>query len=330
MLQSASVGNVMDFNLVVDPAEHEWQELVDASPQGAIFSDLRYLRALEAPCVRYLVKTPHGEVLGGVAVMGNGVAMHPAPFPYTPYQGILFGPSIAKQASHKRVVSEFRVTEFLIHSLLDRYENFSMALSPAFSDLRPFLWHNYHDPEARHFTVRTRYTALLSLAGFRLDDYLTTIRSVRRQEVRKNSAEITETTDVEQFLKLYGMTFGRQGLVINPDQLGLVERIVRGAIAGGYGRLAAATTPDGIASMTLFVYDKRTGYYLFGANDPALRSGGASTALLVDNIRNMSERGLERVDFVGVNSPNRGDFKLSFNPELALYHEVQLDESGAS
>jgi hypothetical protein len=33
---------------------------------------------------------------------------------------------------------------------------------------------------------------------------------------------------------------------------------------------------------------------------------------------------LQRFDFVGVNSPQRGDFKLSFNAELAPYQEVHL------
>jgi hypothetical protein len=36
---------------------------------------------------------------------------------------------------------------------------------------------------------------------------------------------------------------------------------------------------------------------------------------------------MRMLDFVGVNSPQRGDFKLSFNPELVPYFEVHLDGS---
>jgi len=59
-------------------------------------------------------------------------------------------------------------------------------------------------------------------------------------------------------------------------------------------------------------------------NDPALRNTGAATRLMFDNIEHARQRGLAELDFVGVNSPNRGDFKLSFNPELKLYFEVAL------
>ena len=37
-------------------------------------------------------------------------------------------------------------------------------------------------------------------------------------------------------------------------------------------------------------------------------------------IRDAFECSFSEVDFVGVNSPNRGDFKISFNPELKPYH----------
>jgi lipid II:glycine glycyltransferase (peptidoglycan interpeptide bridge formation enzyme) len=63
---------------------------------------------------------------------------------------------------------------------------------------------------------------------------------------------------------------------------------------------------------------------LFGANDPAMREANASSKLLLDNIALSAQKGLQIFDFVGVNSPQRGDFKLSFNAELVPYQEVHL------
>jgi hypothetical protein len=40
------------------------------------------------------------------------------------------------------------------------------------------------------------------------------------------------------------------------------------------------------------------------------------------NIEEARRRGLRELDFVGVNSPARGDFKLSFNPALTLYFDL--------
>jgi hypothetical protein len=316
----------MGFVLTIANDDSEWDALVAASPQGSVFSGSHYLRALSSPCTRFAVRTPHGEALAGAAVMENEGApgMATAPFPFTPYQGILFGKTVAAQPRHKRVTSEFRVTEFIIESLIERYGNFNMALSPAFDDLRPFLWHNYHESDALRFTVRNRYTAMLDLSGFQIESYLKSIRAVRRQEFNKSTAEIADTVDVALFLDLYVKTFERQDIAVSEQQQALVRSIVVSALAHGYGRLSMASTADGVASMSLFIHDKRCAHYLFGANDPELRSSGASTALMVDNIRSMAERGIAKLDFVGANSPNRGDFKLSFNPALMPYNEVQL------
>jgi lipid II:glycine glycyltransferase (peptidoglycan interpeptide bridge formation enzyme) len=76
--------------------------------------------------------------------------------------------------------------------------------------------------------------------------------------------------------------------------------------------------------MAFFVTDSKCAYYLFGANDPELREANASSKLLIDNIVIFADQGLEKFDFVGVNSPQRGDFKLSFNAELIPYQEVHF------
>ena len=314
----------MDYILIKTPTECEWNELVASSPQGNIFSDARFLRALKTPYTCYLVKALHGETLAGAVIMENGTSMCDAPFNYTLYQGILFSRSVSEQRSIKRLTSEFRLTEYFIQILYKQYGNFSMAFSPAYTDLRPFLWHNFHEAHLPHFSISNRYTATLDVSDFRLDSYLKNIRTVRRQEFKKTTAEVSETKDLTLFLDLYVKTFERQGIVISPKQLELVSGLVSSALENHFGRLSMATTIDGVASMSLFVFDSHSGYYLFGANDPKFRKSGASTALMIDNISAMAELGLSKIDFGGANSPNRGDFKLSFNSVLTPYYEVQL------
>lgn len=312
------------FTLTTTENDSEWDDLVERSPQGNIFSDSRYLRALGATYQRYLVKNPHGEILAGVGIMEEGTAMHSSPFPFAPHQGIMFAHSVALQANRKRVTSEFRLTEFLINALVEQYGNFNMALSPAFSDLRPFLWHNYDKTRLSHFIIRHKYTALLDLQDFHFEKYLKSIRSVRRQEYMKSQAEIIESNDVPKLIDLYIATFDRQKIAINPKTLASIKNITIDAISKKYGWLSAAKTEQGLASMALFVYDKRTAYYLLCANNPELRASGASIKLMLENIKRIAEKGLKTLDFVGVNSPNRGDYKLSFNPRLTSYQEVFL------
>lgn len=316
----------MEFNLTISGDDAEWDGLVAASPQGTIFSQSRYLRALGTPFKCYLVRGAGGEVLAGVPVLETPDAqgMLPAPFHYSPYQGIAFAASLGRLSRHKRTTAEYRLTEFIIQSLLGVYRNFSLSLSPQFKDLRPFLWHNYGEAGLPQFKIKHRYTALLDLADFQLEAYLMSIRTCRRQEYRKSPAVIAETDNLPLFLELYRKTFARQEIIVTPDQLDLVRRITSAALSQGFGRLTMAQVGDQVASMALFIHDGRTAHYHFSANDPEQRNAEASTKLMVESIQTMAARGVSTLDFVGVNSPNRGDFKISFNPRLEAYYEVEL------
>lgn len=200
-----------------------------------------------------------------------------------------------------------------------------MSFSPNFSDLRPFNWHAHSDLSAAKFLVNTRYTAYLNLVDFTLDEYLMSIRSVRRQEYKKNITLSYEDDQIDNFLENYKNTFSRQGIAISEANLGLVESITRAALDNHSGMLKKIVINNESASSTLFLHNENIGYYLFGANNPLYRSTGASTALMIRNIEELSKRGCKTLDFVGVNSPNRGDYKLSFNGVLRPYFQVNLN-----
>jgi hypothetical protein len=313
----------LEFAEAADDAA--WDAFVAASPQGTVFSATPFLRSLGAPFRRWVVQGTGGAPLAQVALVedADGRAVR---YPFAPYQGILFAPK-GDALPRQRVLDEFRLTEFIVGELTRRYRHLELALSWAFADLRPFLWHNHGVAGAPVFRTTPRYTALLDLDAISIETYPADVRACRRQELRKASAfETGESTDVATFLDLYGRTFARQDIALGEDRLDLVRSITVAALEQGYGRLSACRTPEGIAAMALFLYDRTRAYYLMAANDPAQRNSGASTRLMFDNIAEAKRRGLHELDFVGVNSPARGDFKLSFNPALALYCEVSLAE----
>jgi hypothetical protein len=301
-----------------------WDALVNESPQGHVFSSSAFLESLGAPYTCYVVTSPQGELLAGAAIMQDGNQMARAPFAFTPHQGILFAKCISSLGQQKRLTAEFRITTFFIESLLNSFSNFSMALSPYFKDLRPFQWHNYGKNELPQFEIRQRYTGHVSLIDFEINSYLATVRNVRRQEYRKTRAVIEPSHDLKSFLRLYQLTFERQSIAIDSQTLSLVESICGKALENGYGHLSCAQVDGQVASMAFFVTDNKCAYYLFGANDPEFRDANASSKLLIDNISIFAAQGLEKFDFVGVNSPQRGDFKLSFNAELIPYQEVHF------
>ena len=81
-------------------------------------------------------------------------------------------------------------------------------------------------------------------------------------------------------------------------------------------------------SANLFLHDRDCSYYFLGANDPHFRGTGAGTSLLIEQIHRSILAGKKNVDMVGVNSPNRGDYKTSFNAELVMYITTMIGQKG--
>ncbi|MFL6636152.1 MAG: GNAT family N-acetyltransferase [Massilia sp.] len=313
----------MQLELVEADDDAQWDALVDASPQGTVFSKTAFLRSLNKPFRRFQVRS-QGKVLAQIAAVEDESGRRIIQADFTPYQGILFAPAPAGTLPRQRVLDEFRLTEFLIVALCARYAEVAACLSWHVTDVRPFLWHNYHAPALGQFKVQPRYTAVLDLQ-VAADEVITgQARACRRQEWRKGAAfHVDREADVNVFLDLYARTFARQGIALPQATLDLVRSIATAALDGGYGALSGCVTPQGMASMNLFLFDATRAYYLFAANDPDLRNTGAASKLMFENIFDARARGMRELDFVGANSPNRADFKLSFNPELKPYFDVR-------
>lgn len=162
------------------------------------------------------------------------------------------------------------------------------------------------------------------MSSFEISNYLQSVRSVRRQEYKKSNAIFDISDDLDLFMTLYIKTFKRQNIDIETQTQERIRSICKNALNEGYGYLNCAKVDGCTASMAFFLADKSTAYYLFGVNDPEYRNVSASPKLLIDSITSFAKTGFKRFDFVGVNSPNRGDFKLSFNADLVAYQEVHL------
>ncbi|MDD5286511.1 MAG: GNAT family N-acetyltransferase, partial [Desulfuromonadaceae bacterium] len=174
------------------------------------------------------------------------------------------------------------------------------------------------------FRLDLRYTGILELGGVTApDELLGQIRSVRRQEHRKCKGDgftVESSSDIDIFDQLHLKTFERQGIERSELEGRLIRSITGATLESGMGELLFCRAPDReVASATLFLYDDRYGYYLFAANDPEYRKTGCGSFIMVENILRCFERRLIGVDFVGINSPQRGDFKTSFNARPVPY-----------
>lgn len=316
----------MNFEICLAQDNKEWDDFVDNSSQGNIFQKSYFLRSLLNPFSCYFIESGNKK-LAGVVVMEDSNMMCKAPFCYCQYQGIIFSNYINSKLNHSRIPLEYKIVEFIINKLVDKYSNFNMSLAPEFKDIRPFLWYNYGKENKPKFNINNSYTSILDIIDLNFDEYLSSIRNNRRREIKKADVSIVNSTDIPKFLEIYQRMFKRNNITLTPFEVDLVESITNAALNNNFGWLKSAITDDNsIAAMSLFLYDKKRSYYLFGANEPSLRKGCGSTALMIENIKFSYQLGLESVDFVGANSPNRSDYKISFNSKLQPYWEVSLNQ----
>lgn len=295
-----------------------WDAFASTSPQRSVFVYSKFLDSLRANYDLVTCYEKDKIVAGAVIVYSSTGEPIDGIFPFTQYQGVLLADSSSK-AIHSQITHEFKIVEYFLQQLTDHYKTCCLSHSWRLRDLRPFQWHNYHEPDKGKFKIDLRYSGVLDLQKYKnFDDYLPSVRSVRRQEFKKSSQTLTHllSDDVSLLDDLHAKTFERQNLERSDQDSVLVRSICEHAISGGYGKMSVAFLGDVPVSAVLFLYDDRTAYYLFGANDPLYRNTSAGAYLLMHMVKDAFENGLEEIDFVGVNSPNRGDFKISFNAEV--------------
>lgn len=306
--------------------DSQWDALVDASPQGSPFNRRDFLDALGTRSMR-LGLLEGSKVLAGVAVQlddENAPVGPPHTFGY--YQGILLGPQLDLLPEHSRSRMELEVMSRLVSGLAARFPDIWLGLHWRLRDLRALQWFNYHDPRQGQFRLALRYTGIIDLSPFTdTDSYLATLGKGRRGDYRKamkSGIEVRPSDDVDILDHLHRLTFGNQGA-----NRGCLEHqlkpLARAALHHGFGELLVAWTPTGRpVSASLFVWDQTTSHYLFGASDPDDRNSGAATLVIVENVTRAIRRGMRRVDVVGINSPQRGGFKTSFNAMPVPYFEA--------
>lgn len=302
-----------------------WDENVDNSRQGTIYLQSEFIRSLGIKHSNYLVYNDDNPAAGCIVLEDEKGGCLKTACPFVPYQGFFFIND--EQRNYKRIRTEFDLTEYLINQLLSIYRGISQ-LHFALDDCRPFLWHNYHNPEKGRFQIDQSYTSILSLGAFNsMEDVLLSIRTDRRQQYRKaikHKILIEESANMQILDRLHELTFLRQKIERNETEKTLLHSISTAAIEQGYGKIKIAYLDGNPASVILALYHKKRVYYMFGATDPDYRDSGSMTKLLVETIWEAKTQGYNEFDFVGVNSPNRGDYKLSFNGRLVPCFKTQL------
>jgi hypothetical protein len=311
-----------------------WNQFVDSSPQGTIFSYFEYLTVAVQKFKLYWICKGIQHKAGVVLILNEDDTICMLD-DLVIYGGILFAQDNTQKEVKARY-ERFEITEFLIEELVAKYDKIELALSPHFEDMRPFLWHNYHSDNIRDkFQVNLRYTSYLDIselafckAGSDEDTLIFKSLETKRQrnirQARKNGAEIVSARETGVLVDFYRCLMQKQGENVGQEKLERMSLLIDCLLEKKMAMLTMAKNSEGQAMyMTFFVWDKNRAYYLFGAGNPDAGEKYKGTIAFWDSFKLLAkEYGIKSVDMEGINSPHRGWFKLGFGGSMISYFEV--------
>ena len=150
----------------------------------------------------------------------------------------------------------------------------------------------------------------------------------RRQEIRygiKTEVETVHQFDGEKFIDFYEKTMNRQQIHVPNSTLSEMKNLIFSLNENDLGMMFISSTKDQkVGSMAYYVLDDKRAYFLFGANDPEMRNCHTGTMVLWDSFKILNKYGFKEIDLEGINSPNRGWFKLSFGGNIIPYFELSF------
>ena len=313
----------MEYKLEYCSDKQIWDNFISNSTQGNIFCKTNFLDSLGLNFETIFVLKNH-QIQVGAIFINNDIELVNSPIRY---QGVLFPGHMEEIPNHRRVKKNLEILDFLLSELSFRYDRIKFSIHYSVDDLRSFQWFNYHKPELGQFEIILRYTGILDINSS-MDNagLFKNARLKRRRDYLKTEKQgfySEESTDIDILNHLQDLTYKRQGITISVEEKKLLTNIVEASLLMGFGRLLICKNKNGNpVSASLFIYDKKCGYYIIGATDPEYRKFGTGSYVMFEQIMRCKDQGLKIVDFCGINSPNRGDFKTSFNAEPVPYFDV--------
>lgn len=307
-----------------------WNHFVKSSPQGSIFCRTDFLDSLETDYELWWIEDRGEQRMGTIVLLDENGTPRRAPYPFSLYHGVLCDDRSAALPTHSRVNDALQLEYFLLSKFEERYNRISFCMHPRVEDLRAFSWFHYHEPDKGRFHIDLHYTGLIDIKTCPdMETYVASIRRLRKREYRKAQAEgliIESSQDIDTLARLYWLTLESQGNKFDSAIDRHMRMIARSALSSDYGELLVCKNPAGDAIYaTLFLWDEYCAYHLIGNTHPDFRYSGGGTFAMIEIIRQCGARGLLRVDTCGMNSPDRGDYKVSFNAVPVPYFEVTWD-----
>jgi hypothetical protein len=309
MEENITVGEITDHLL--------WDDFVETSPQGTVFSSSAWLKASSSAYGGrpvFFGAKEHGELVAGVTY----VEITKGPFKrattpiLTPYGGLLYSGNPDLNNDSLRMVC----TESIIRRLQKKYDHVFLVNAPGLDDIRSFLWQNWEE--------KVKYTYRLDLDG--TESIWNKFRKSTQKHLRRaeETLKVEDSADIGRIGELYRRALSERGKTGTPEAMSM--KMVSLLIESGIAIAAIAVENGADAALLVRVSDSNSVYAWVGGTLPDKSHLYADSFLIWDIIKRYSGK-IKRFDLMGANIPSVAWFKKGFGGVLTPYYVTECYSS---
>lgn len=302
-----------------------WEKFETNSPQSNIFSSKETLENFKDDVDLYEIRK--GDEIKSLIYLYSEDKKKILSEPLI-YSGILFGPK--KNQKNCRYISEkFNLIEIIIEKILLKYSFLEFNLHYNIDDIRPFQWLNYHNSEKPKFQINNRFTSVINTKHKTIDEIFEKFDDVKQRDIKKSEKNENISFNYERNLKilkeLYLQTIEKSNSTISKKFLDQQINFLDTIYDQKKGFQTNILLNDKIVYCNFFSIHNNVACYLYGAGDYKIKDRLVGTYCVWKSIEKCLEKNVYSIDLEGVNSPNRGSFKITFGGDLKNYYNLKID-----
>lgn len=231
--------------------------------------------------------------------------------------------------------NKFLINEKYINFIFENFDNGEITFDYFMEDLRPFLWLNFNSIKEKLRITDVKYTTVLNLSNLNKnisfnnfedsDLYKSFSRSIKQQYKisKKDNFEIEESNNFKYANLILEKTFERQKKN-NQINLSTYEKNYDNFKKDNQIKLFYCLKKNKIISFTLFGIIDDSAKYLHGGRLIDDNKDNSLTFNMLSSIIKLKRSDVNILDLEGINSPNRGFWKIGFGGKMKPYYKIKF------
>jgi hypothetical protein len=298
----------MKYRILERPQYPLWDEFVDSSPQGSIYSKSFYLDSIGCSYSIGVVEDDN-RIIGGIVLAKNEVNVFSNPL-FVKFLGILYGPVTGRLMGYQS--QTYKIDKEII-SQLRGWNVWSYCFHPCYNNWLNFYWNGYKQT--------TRYTYQIDFS--KTPDFRTNygekakspLRAARKADLVIDDIDAVAFAEVNK--KTYTAKSGRQPY----GKKKLVNLLNRLSEQKCLCMKLVKDRRGNIHSVAAIVYDRRSANLILNGTDPAYRQFGGNS-FLIDYMIEFASKKCGIFDFEGSMHERIEKFYHGFGGELTPYYLI--------